>query len=149
MTITLGTNAYTTAALYEAYAEQRGIVVNYATLDSDLVLSADFIDTYYTFKGQKVADDQPMQLPTDVVSIAAILKGALKAVELQQAGRLALDAAALAGALIASESKSLDGVGSKAVSYESGSQVTYKARTPELDRLLMPFVKGSGGLQRG
>jgi len=146
---TLGTNSYTTAALYEAYAAERGIVVSNATLDQDLILSADFIDTYYTFKGQELDAAQVMSLPTDVVAIADISKAALKAVELQQAGRLSLNAAVLAGGLVAAESKSLDGVGSKSVSYESGSQVTYKPRTPELDRLLMPFTKGGSGLQRG
>jgi hypothetical protein len=146
---TLGTNSYTTAAAYEAYAAERGIVVSNATLDQDLILSADFIDTYYTFKGQELDAAQAMSLPTDVVAIADISKAALKAVELQQAGRLSLDATVLAGGLIAAESKSLDGVGSKSVSYESGSQVTYKPRVPELDRLLMPFTKGGSGLQRG
>jgi len=146
---TLGTNSYTTASAYESYAAERGIVVSNATLDQDLILSADFIDTYYTFKGQELDAAQAMSLPTDVVAIADISKAALKAVELQQAGRLSLDATVLAGGLIAAESKSLDGVGSKSVSYESGSQVTYKARVPELDRLLMPFTKGNSGLQRG
>jgi hypothetical protein len=146
---TLGTNSYTTAAAYEAYADERGITVKHHTLDQDLILSADFIDTYYTFKGQELAADQAMALPTTVVAIADISKAALKAVELQQAGRLSLDASVLAGGLVASESKSLDGVGSKSVTYESGSQVTYKPRVPELDRLLMPFTKGGSGLQRG
>lgn len=146
---TLGTNSYTTAAAYEAYADERGITVKNHTLDQDLILSADFIDTYYNFKGQELDAAQAMSLPTDVVAIADISKAALKAVELQQAGRLSLDASVLAGGLVASESKSLDGVGSKSVSYESGSQVTYKARVPELDRLLMPFTKGGSGLQRG
>jgi hypothetical protein len=145
----VGTNSYTTAAAYEAYAAERGIIVSNSTLDQDLILSADFIDTYYTFKGQELDATQAMSLPTDVVAIADISKAALKAVELQQAGRLSLDATVLAGGLIAAESKSLDGVGSKSVSYESGTQVTYKPRVPELDRLLMPFVKGSSGLQRG
>lgn len=146
---TVGTNSYTTAALYEAYADERGITVKNHTLEQDLILSADFIDTYYTFKGQELDAAQAMSLPTDVVAIADISKAALKAVELQQAGRLSLDATVLAGGLVAAESKSLDGVGSKSVSYESGSQVTYKPRVPELDRLLMPFTKGSSGLQRG
>jgi len=149
MTITVGTNAYCTQAEFEAYACERGLSVDWLTIESSLVLSADFIDTYYNFKGSPAASDQAMKLPTTEVSIAAIKKAALKAVELQQAGRLTLDAATMAGALIAAESKSLDGVGSKSVTYESGSQVTYKPRTPELDKLLAPFVRGSSGLMRG
>lgn len=149
MAITVGTNAYVTSAEYEAYACERNISVDYSTLDSALVLSADFIDTYYNFKGSPAATDQSMKLPTTEVSIANINKAALKAVELQQAGRLTLDTATLTGALVASESKSLDGVGSKSTTYESGSQVTYKPRVPELDKLLAPFVRGSSGLMRG
>lgn len=138
--------SYITQAQYEAYANERGITVNFATIEADLILSADFIDTYYTFKGSPL--QAYPQLPTDEVAIADIERGALKAVELQQAGRLALDAAALTGGMITSETKSLDGVGSKSVSYVAGSQVTYKARTPELDNLLRPFLAFSGGLRK-
>lgn len=146
---TVGTNSYITQAQYEAYAAERGITVHHATVDHDLILSADFIDTYYNFKGSVVDEAQAMKLPTDEVAIAAITKAALKAMELQQAGRLSLNPTTLAGGLVASESKSLDGVGSKSVSYEAGTQVTFKPRVPELDLLLRPFTKGGSGLQRG
>lgn len=148
MPATIGTNSYTDAATYTAYANERGITVNAAKLDADLILSADFINTYYNFKGQPVSDTQAMKLPTDEVAIADIIKAALKAVELQQAGRLELDAAALTGALVASESKTLEGVGSVSKSYVEGSQVTYKARVPELDLLLRPFVVGGMGIRK-
>lgn len=144
----IGTNSYTDATAYNDYAAERGITVNAATLDADLILSADFIDTYYNFKGQPVSDTQAMKLPTDEVVIADIIKSALKAVELQQAGRLALDAAALTGALVESESKSLDGVGSVSKSYVDGSQVTYKPRVPELDLLMRPFTVGGMGIKK-
>jgi len=148
MPATIGTNSYTDATAYNAYAAERGISVNAATLDADLILSADFIDTYYNFKGQPVSDTQVMKLPTDCVTISDISKGALKAVELQQAGRLALDAAVLTGALVDSESKTLEGVGSISKSYVEGSQVTWKARTPELDLLLRPFTVGGMGIRK-
>lgn len=145
---TVGTDSYITEAQYQAYADSRGISVDLGSIDADLVLSADFIDTYYTFKGQPVSGTQAMKLPTDCVAIADIAKAALKAVELQQAGRLALDATALTGALVESESKTLDGVGSASKSYVAGSQVTYKARTPELDLLLRPFTVGGMGIRK-
>jgi len=148
MPATIGTNSYTDATAYNAYAAERGITVNSATLEADLILSADFIDTYYNFKGQPVSDTQAMKLPTNEVTIADIIKGALKAVELQQSGRLTLDAAALTGALVESESKTLDGVGSVSKGYVAGSQVTYKARTPELDLLLRPFTVGGMGIKK-
>lgn len=137
---------YVTAQQYQDYAAERNIAVNASELYSDLVKSADFIDTYYTFKGSP--EQAYPQLPTDEVSVADIVRGALKAVELQQVGRLTLKAEALNGALIESESKSLDGVGSKSVTYKSGSQPTYKPRVPELDLLLRPFLAFSGGLRK-
>lgn len=140
--------SYVTEAEYQAYADARGITVNLLTIDADIVKSADFIDTYYQFKGDPLADGQANDLPTDLVTVADIKKAALKAVELQQAGRLNLDTAALTGGMIESESKSLDGVGSKSVTYVAGSQVTYKARTPELDLLLRPYLAFSGGLRK-
>lgn len=138
--------SYTTVEDYEIYADARGITINYATLDGDIVKSADFIDTYYTFKGDPL--QTTAQLPTDEVTIADINRGALKAVELQQTGRLTLDTATMIGGLIESESKALEGVGSKSVSYVAGSQSTYKPRAPELDLLLRPFLAFSGGLRK-
>ena len=148
MPATIGTNSYTDALTYTAYANERGITITTGTLEADLILSADFIDTYYNFKGQPVSDTQAMKLPTNEVAIADVIKGALKAVELQQAGRLALDVAALTGALVASESKTLDGVGSVSKSYVEGSQVTYMPRVPELTNLLRPFTVGGMGIKK-
>lgn len=139
---------YCTQAEYEAYAAARGITVKTHTLPADLILATDFIDTYYTFKGAPLSDTQPNKLPTDQVSVAAINKAALKVVELQQAGRLALDTATMTGALIESQEKVLEGVGSTSVTYAAGSQPTWKARTPELDMLLRPFTLGGSGIRR-
>lgn len=139
---------YCTQAEYEAYAALRGITVKHHTLPADLVLATDFIDTYYNFKGSPLSDTQENKLPTDQVSVVAINKAALKAVELQQAGRLTLDAAVMAGPLIESQEKVLEGVGSTSVTYAAGSQVTYKPRVPELDLLLRPFTVGGSGIKR-
>jgi hypothetical protein len=140
---------YITSAEYTTYANERGIHVNNGHLAQDIILSADFIDTYYKFKGEPLSPTQPNKLPTDQVSIADIKKAALKACEMQQAGLLTLDLAAIAGGIVSSESKSLDGVGSKSVTYEAGSRNTYKRSTPQLDLLLRPFLAVSGGLVRG
>jgi len=141
---TVGTNAYITAAEYNAYAAERNITVDTPNLDFDIIKSADFINLYYTLQPEYM-------LPTtDTDAITAINKAALKACELQQAGRLALDATVLAGGLVSSVSQQLEGVGQVSTTYESGSQVTYKPRVPELDRLLQPFLLyGSTGLKRG
>jgi hypothetical protein len=136
-------DAYITPAQYQAYADARGIIPNFATLDADLVLSADFINTYYTLKAG-------YSLPsTDAAKLAEMERAACKACELQQKGLLSIDLVALANGVVSSESASLDGVGSESVTYEQGSRATFKARTPELDQLLRPFLVFSGGLYRG
>jgi hypothetical protein len=140
---------YITQQEYTTYANERGIHVNNGHLAQDIILSADFIDTYYKFKGEPLDPAQPNALPTDQVSIADIKKAALKACEMQQAGLLTLDLAATANGIVSSESKSLDGVGSKSVTYEAGSRNTYKRSTPQLDLLLRPFLAFNSGLVRG
>lgn len=149
MAITIGTNAYITAAEYEAYADERGILPNAVTLDADIIKSADFIDTYYNFKGQVVTEGQPMKLPTDQVTIANIKKAALKAVEMQQAGLLTLNLASVETGLVKREMKKVD-VLEKEIEYVEGSQQAFKRRSPELDMLLRPYTIGgtNGGLVR-
>lgn len=147
MAITVGTNAYVTADDYEAYAADRGIQPNAVTLDADIIKSADFIDTYYNFRGQLVSDTQEMKLPTDQVTIAAIKKAALKAVEMQQAGLLTLDLASSQVGTVKRLMTKVD-VLEKEIEYVDGSQSTFKRKTPELDMLLRPFTVGNSGLVR-
>jgi hypothetical protein len=141
--MTVGVSSYITTAEYEAYADARGIIPNFATLDADVILSADFINTYYTMK-------PGYALPTDDADkIAEIKKAALKAMELQQKGELTLNLAGIAAGVVSSESKSLEGVGSKSTTYEAGTRPTWKPRTPALDLLMRPFLSVGGGLVRG
>lgn len=149
MAITLGTNAYITAAEYESYADERGILPNAVTLDADIIKSADFIDTYYNFKGEVVTEGQPMKLPTDQVTIANIKKAALKAVEMQQAGLLTLNLAGVETGLVKRLMEKVDVLETE-TEYVEGSQQTFKRRSPELDMLLRPYTIGgtNGGLVR-
>lgn len=145
MSVTVGTNAYITAAEYTDYAAERGITVTTATLDADIIKSADFINTYYSLQ-------DAYKLPTtDTAAITAIKKAALKAVELQQAGRLTLNAAVLTGGVVQSESFDLQGTYSETVTYEAGTTPTIRPRTPELDNLIRQSgaVLVSSGLVRG
>lgn len=140
-------SAYITQAEYTAYAAERGITVNATTIGADLILSADFIDTFYQFKGQPLDAAQEMQLPTDQVTVAAIKKAALKACEMQQAGLLSVNLAALSSGVVKRIMTKVD-VLEKEIEYQDGTQPTSKPRTPELDRLLRPFVVGGVGLVR-
>lgn len=143
----VGTDSYVTAAEFQAYADARGITVDAANLDANLILSADFIDTYYNFRGQPVSDTQEMKLPTDQVTIAAIKKAALKAVEMQQASLLDLDLASSQAGTVKRLMTKVD-VLEEEIEYESGSQSNFKRKTPELDMLLRPFTVGNTGLVR-
>jgi len=90
---------------------------------------------------------QEMQLPTDQVSVEAIRKGALKACEMQQGGLLAVQSATATSGVIKRLKTKVD-VLEKEVEYQDGTQPTGRPRTPELDRLLQPFVVGGVGLVR-
>lgn len=139
--ITVGTNAYITEAEYTAYAAERSITVHHGKIVSDIILSADFINNYYTLK-------EGYSLPTtDADKIAAIKKAALKAAEMQQVGLLSVDLKALSAGVVKRIMTKVD-VLEKEIEYQDGTQPTSKPRTPELDRLLRPFVVGGVGLVR-
>lgn len=130
---TLATDSYVTESEYQTYADARGITVDAGKIESDLVLSADFINTFYN-----LADEY--KLPgIEMAELAAINKAALKAVELQQAGRLTLDYKTLNAGTVVRERKKAD-VLEKEIEYAAGSTATVKPRVPELDMLMRPFL---------
>ena len=132
---TLATDSYVTESEYQTYADARGITVDAGKIESDLVLSADFINTFYN-----LADEY--KLPgIETAELAAINKAALKAVELQQAGRLTLDYKALNAGAVVRERKKAD-VLEKEIEYAAGSTPTVKPRVPELDMLMRHFLTG-------
>lgn len=144
---TLAIDSYATAAEYTAYANARGIPIQSGQLDHDIIKSADYIDTYYNFKGELVDPAQPMKLPTDQVTIANIKKAALKAIEMQQAGLLTLDLASVAPGQVKRVMEKVDVLETE-TEYVEGSQQTFKRKAPELDMLLRPFTVGGTGLVR-
>jgi len=135
MAVTVGTNAYTDATAYTAYATERGITITSGTLDADLILSADFIGTYYN-----LADEYKLPI-TGSSYLDAIEKAALKAVELQQAGRMTIDFAAIAGGVVKRSKQKAD-VLEEETEYQDGTTPTIKPRVPELDVLMRPFLAG-------
>ena len=66
---------------------------------------------------------------------------------MQQAGLLTVDLKALAAGVVKRIKTKVD-VLEKEIEYQDGTQPTSKPRTPELDRLLRPFVVGGVGLVR-
>jgi len=130
---TLATDSYVTESEYQTYADARGITIDVGKIESDLVLSADFINTFYN-----LADEY--KLPgIETAELAAINKAALKAVELQQAGRLTLDYASIAGGVVKRTKQKAD-VLEEEIEYQDGTTPTVKPRAPELDMLMRPFL---------
>ena len=132
---TLATDSYVTESEYQTYADARGITIDVGKVESDLVLSADFINTFYNLADQ-------YKLPgIETAELAAINKAALKAVELQQAGRLTIDYAAIAGGVVKRKREKVDVI-EEETEFQDGTTPTIKPRVPELDQLIRPFLAG-------
>ena len=148
MAITLGTNGYISVADFKAWADARGY--DYLSfLDSEIenaitISGVDFLDVNYTFKGDSVSDTQPMQLPTDEVTIANIANAAAQATWQQLQGRLfvALTDTSTQGDI--KRKKDKVGTLEQEIEYTDGTARTYTYPTPIIDKLLAKYVIGGG-----
>ena len=144
MAITLGTDAYISLADYKLWADARGYTYGTdAEVEAAIVIATDFIDANYTFRGQPLSDNQPLQLPTNAVAIADIEKAAAQATYLQLLGRLTVDPSELTTAAVISESKQVGSL-SKSTSYAERARYTTTYPTTSVDRLLRGLVVGGG-----
>ncbi len=149
-------SAYATLEQFENWANARLIeYFEYNSLQIEaalLVVSEDFIDVNYRFKGSKLDSNQAMQLPTDQVVTADITDAVCQAAWMQLQGVLFVSDVSLAEREVTSESSKLGDL-SKSVTYREGSKRTYTESTTKIDRLLSPFVVGGaggiGGVLRG
>jgi len=149
-------SAYATLEQFESWANARLIeYFEYNSLQIEaalLVVSEDFIDVNYKFKGSKLDENQTMQLPTDQVVAADITNAVCQAAWMQLQGVLFVSDASLVEREVTSESSKLGDL-SKSVTYREGSKRTYTESTTKIDRLLSPFVIGGaggiGGVLRG
>lgn len=148
--------AYATLTDFENWANARLIeYFEYNSLQIEaalLVVSEDFIDPNYKFKGKQLDENQAMQLPTDQVVTADITNAVCQAAWLQLQGALFVSDASAIEREVTSESSKLGDL-SKSVVYREGSKRTYTESTTKIDRLLSPFVIGGaggiGGVLRG
>lgn len=149
-------SAYATLEQFESWASARLIeYFEYNSLQIEaalLVVSEDFIDVNYKFKGSKLDDNQAMQLPTDQVVTSDITNAVCQAAWMQLQGVLFVSDASLSEREVTSGSSKLGDL-SKSVTYREGSKRTYTESTTKIDRLLAPFVIGGaggiGGVLRG
>ena len=155
MALTLGTNAYTTLQGFKDWCSDRG----YSWFDFDdstiesaiVVVSVDFIDANYAFKGTKLDSNQVMQLPTNSVTIASVSPGVNQAVWQQLNGQLLADLSTInTSGEIASERKKLDVMESE-TQYREGSRKTNTISTVRVTTLLKPYIvsgyNGMGGVR--
>lgn len=150
-------NGYITAAELDAWASERGIdLSDYDNDDKEAAIVAstlDYLEVFYTFKGDPVDEDQALQLPTDEVTVNAKIKQAsAQAAYYQLQGLLQVDHATSNDAEIKRLREKIDVI-EEETEYVEGTRITYKVRTPIIDRLLKPYIVagsgGFGGLYRG
>ena len=146
--ITLGENAYITLVDFKAWCDLRNY--DYAAKSDDDISAAivraslDYIDTSYTFKGDKLDSAQPMQLPTDEVAIADIENGAAQASWQALNGELFVDVTAQSKGAVTKERKKLDTLETE-TEYEESTAPSYTHSTTQIDRFLSPYtVSGYG-----
>lgn len=154
MALTLGTNAYIDLAAFKAWCDQRGYDYNDKSGSQDSVIEAaivrssvDFIDVSYNFKGDSLSDDQPLQLPTNDVTIADIENGAAQAAWQELCGKLFVDLSnQSATGQVKREMKKLDVLETE-IEYQDGTAKTNLYSIARIDKLLSKYVVGSGGLK--
>jgi hypothetical protein len=146
---TVGFNSYISLADFKAWADLRAYdYTSYtdAQIEAATVVSAvDFIDPNYTFKGTKVSDTQPMDLPTSEVAIADIANGAAQATWQQLKGFLFVDQSTQSvNGKVTSESKSVGSL-SKSVDYEEGTALSTTYNTTQITNFLKPYLAAGSG----
>lgn len=146
---TVGVNSYISLADFKAWADLRAYDYSSYTdaqIEAATVISAvDFIDPNYTFKGTKLIDTQPMDLPTSEVAIADILNGAAQAAWQQLKGYLFVDQSTQSvNGKVTSESKSVGSL-SKSVDYEEGTALSTTYNTTQITNFLKPYLAAGSG----
>lgn len=134
--------SYITTDYLQSYCTSRNIDLSGydpAQIDASIILAADFFDIYYTFEPALTTYDPLPDMLKRASAEAAIM--ALR-------GQLFVDLDTTASGIIESESKSLDGVGSKSVTYAANSMPTYKRNSPVIDALVRPYLAQSRGVYR-
>lgn len=149
--------AYIDVAYLDQYATLRGEDLSTFTepqKESAIYIGCnDFIDVFYTFKGNKLNADQGLALPTDEVDLTDVATRR----DIQEANAngaiLHLKEVLLANPTdqnyngrIKSESSKLD-VLEESTEYFEGTEVVTQFNTPIIDRLLKPYLGFGGGVQ--
>jgi hypothetical protein len=145
-------NAYIDETYLDSYAALRAIDLSaYDTAAKEAAIitcTLDFIDVYYSFKGDILEDDQALSLPTDEVGInkdvqSACANGAI----LHLKGLLLVDESLSSqSGEVKSQQDKIDVLETR-TEYIEGTSNNYKRDTPIIDRLLSKYL-GFGGTPR-
>lgn len=148
-----GANAFVSVAELNEYMTDRGEDV-YANINSEkqaaiIKASQDYIDTFFTFKGDSLTTTQGMQIPTDEVGLVDDIKRAccMSAI-LELKGRLFVLPTDIVRQVVVEEESKVGSLSDKVVYTEDGSGYTTKYPTTAIDRILNKYTNssGSGGL---
>lgn len=110
-----------------------------------VVSNLDYIEDNYKFKGCKLDESQPMQLPTDQVAIADIEKGAYLAAAQELEGKLYVDPAANAGGRVKMVREKFD-VFEDETEYFNGSTPTKTLDTSRIRDALSEYLSQGDGV---
>ncbi len=134
--------SYITTSYLQQYCTERNIDLSAygpADIDASVVKAADFFDIYYTFEPTLDTYDPLPDMLKRASAEASIM--ALR-------GELFVTSSAFSNGVVESETKSLDGVGSKSVTYAANSAPTFKRNTPVVDALVRPYLAQMRGVYR-
>ena len=148
MSIIVGTNSYLTLDEFKAWADLWGKDYSGFTdaqINPALVVSSlGYIDVNYKFKGVRVDSAQPMDLPTDEVTIANVANGAAQAAWQELNGELLVSPSANGSGQVIKQRDKLDVLETE-TEYAEGSAPSYTFDTTQIDRLLSPYTVGNVG----
>ena len=148
MALTVGTNTYLTVADFTAWATLRGLDLSPFSneqIEAALVVSSsDFIDVNYKFKGQVLDATQPMALPTTLVAINDIYKGAAQSAWQALNDQLFVSPSANSAGQVISQRDKLDVLETE-TEYAENSATFYTHDTTQITRLLSKYTVGNVG----
>lgn len=131
-------NSYATVAELDLFLAERQVTAwdsaNTATKERCAIEAAEYLDNFYSWKGDELTEDQALawpredydEIPTNVTKAHALLSAEALTGPL---------APSITGAEVASVSESLSGVGSTSTTYRQGRD-TSERRFPLIDKLL-------------
>lgn len=132
--------AYITAEYLNQFAEDRSFPIyeyEKIQIDSSIIVAADFINAYYTFK---------TPLSSYSVLPEPIQQANAMAAVLHLQGLLLVNPSTAINGVITSEEKELKGL-KKKVTYDKDTASLEKMRTPLIDGLLKPYLVDENAIQ--